>query len=54
MEFLGNNLKDWDRWHSRSGTAPLDPVLDEHCCNDEDFYGDLYDTVKDRAREDTI
>ena len=50
--FWGNNLKDWARWYRRSGSAPLDLVLDG---DTGDPPGDtLYGVLQDCATRDTI
>ena len=50
----GNNLRDWERWHPRSGISALDLILDG--CNHRggDFDEALRDALKDRAARDVI
>ena len=50
----GNNLKDWKRWHLRSGTFALDLFLDGWRYNDGVFDQALRDTLRDRAACDVI
>ena len=50
----GNNLKDWKRWHLRSGTFALDLFLDGWRYNDGVFDQALRDTLRDRAARDVI
>jgi len=49
--FWGNTLKDWKQRYRRSGSAPLDLVLDGH-----EIVGSVipYDALQDRATRDTI
>jgi len=53
--FWGNTLKDWARWHRRSGAAPLDLVLDG---NSDDgtskFDAVLRDVLRDHAARDAV
>jgi len=51
--FWGNTPKDWARWHRRSGTAPLDLVLDVEE-DDGSFGATLCGVLQDRAIRDTI
>jgi len=50
----GNNLRDWKRWHLRSGTFALDLFLDGWRYNDGVFDQALRDTLKNRAARDVI
>ena len=59
--FWGNTLADWARWYRRSGTAPLDLVLDAgHSNDDDDNFGDdpsnvaVREALQDRAARDAI
>ena len=50
----GNNLKDWKRWHLRSGTSVLDLILDG-CNNEEGLFDEaLRDALGDRAVRNVI
>ena len=51
--FWGNTPKDWVRWCRRSGTAPLDLVLDVEK-NDGSFGVTLCNVLRDRATRDSI
>ena len=46
----GNTLEDWERWHRRSGAAPLDLILDD----EGDLDDILCNTLQDRAAADRI
>jgi len=50
--FWGNNLKDWARWCRRSGTAPLDLVLDGVEYGVENFDTILHNALQDHATAD--
>ena len=50
----GNNLKDWKRWHLRSGISILDLTMDGWRYKDGDFDEALRDALKDRAARDVI
>ena len=56
--FWGNTLKQWSQRHQRSGTAPLDLVLNApyHMgdANTIPFDGPLRDALRDRAASDSI
>ena len=52
--FWGNTLKDWARWCRRTGTVPLDLVLDCNDRYDSDFNTTLRNVLQDRATRDTI
>ena len=56
--FWGNTLKDWTRWCRRSGTAPLDLVLDDEDEDDPYDYdfndAALCDALRDHAAQGTI
>jgi len=53
--FWGNTVGDWRKRYRRSGTAPLDLVLDGDECNlDESFDGPLQRAVKERVMQGTI
>jgi len=51
--FWGNTLKDWARWHRRSGIMPIDLVLDVEK-DDGSFNVALGNVLQDRAIRDTI
>ena len=51
--FWGNTPKDWARWCRRSGTAPLDLVLNANT-DDDNFDTTLFGILQDRANRDTI
>jgi len=50
----GNNLRDWKRWHLRSGTSALDLFLDGWRYHDGVFDEALRDTLRDRTARDVI
>jgi len=50
--FWGNNPKDWERWYCRSGSAPLDLVLDRETGSPPS--DTLYGVLQNRATRDTI
>ena len=52
--FWGNTLKDWTRWCRRSGTAPLDLVLDSGDCDDNHLDPILYNVLQNCATRDAI
>ena len=53
--FWGNTLKDWKKRYRRSGTAPLDLVLDgDRCDPGEPFDGTLQGAIADRVMQDAI
>ena len=52
--FWGNTLKDWARCHRRSGTAPLDLVLNRRGYDDGSLDITLGNLLQDRAARDTI
>ena len=54
--FWGNTLADWAHWYHRSGTAPLDLVLDTRFIDagDDLFNVTLREAVQDRAARDMI
>ena len=53
--FWGNTLQDWKKRCTRSGTAPLDLVLDGDACDpDESLDGSLWGAIKNRVMKDTI
>ena len=52
--FWGNSLEDWKRQYPRSGTFPLDLVLDGLKHQDRSFDGDLQEALSDYATRDTI
>jgi len=53
--FWGNTFQDWRKRHPRSGTIPLDLVLDgDRCEAGESFDGPLRDAVMGRVAQDTI
>ena len=51
--FWGNTPKDWAQWHNRSGTAPLDLVLNAEW-DDGSFDTAMSDVLRGRATQDTI
>ena len=51
--FWGNTLKDWARWSRRSGTAPVDLVIDGTTFEDTIDYP-LSNVLRDRAAWGTI
>jgi len=51
--FWGNNPKGWAQWCRRSGTAPLDLVLDVNY-DDGSFGAALFEVLQDRAARDTV
>ena len=50
--FWGNTPKDWERWYRRSGSAPLDLVLNREIGGPPSET--LYGVLQDRATRDTI
>jgi hypothetical protein len=50
----GNNLKDWKRWHLRSGTFALDLILDIPNRGDRGVDGALRDAIRGRAARNVI
>jgi len=50
----GNNLKDWRRWHLRSGISTLDLILDRQNREDGDFDEALRGALRDRAARNVI
>jgi len=53
--FWGNTLQDWKKRHHRSGTFPLDLVLDgDQCDPDVHFDDPLYNAVRGRVIQNTI
>ena len=53
--FWGNTFQDWKKRHHRSGTTPLDLVLDGFRCDPGvSFDKSLQDTVRSRVMQDTI
>jgi hypothetical protein len=50
----GNSLKDWGRWHLRSGISVLDLILDVPNRRDRGFDEALRDAIRDRATRDAI
>ena len=56
--FWGNTLKQWSQQYRRSGTVPLDLVLNacnyERYANAVSFDGPLRDALRDRATHDSI
>ena len=54
--FWGNSLEDWRRRYLRSGTSPLDLVLEAYWSgrNSECLDGALRDVLRDRVAHDTI
>ena len=53
--FWGNTLQDWKKRYHRSGTAPLDLVLDgDRCDPDESFDESLQGAITVRVMQDTI
>jgi len=57
--FWGNTPDDWDRWHRRPGTAPLDLVLSgsyygEYGDEEQSLDRHMRHALNDRATKDTI
>ena len=53
--FWGNTLKDWARWYRRSGSAPLDLVLDRQVADGSSKLSTaLCNALRDRAARDAI
>jgi len=50
----GNSLKNWKRWHLRSGISALDLILSRWKHEDGDFDETLRGTLRDRAARDVI
>ena len=50
----GNNLKDWKRWHLRSGISSLDLILDGWRYGGGVLDKTLQDALRDRAARDVI
>ena len=52
--FWGNTTRDWMRWHSYSGSVPLDLVLDGRARDRSRLDVALYNELRDRATKDII